>query len=161
MNHQISNARRFVTVPLALTAVAAVGFSVRCAAAPLASREPTACRALAATVLPNTQITSASWVPAGAPIVAGLTQARITDQPAHCLVQGEVDHHVGQDGQAYGDRFELRLPLDWNGRFLFQGGGGLDGFLLPALGLVSGRAALAIAERARARFRGHLDRRWS
>ena len=33
---------------------------------------------------------------------------------------------------------ELRLPLEWNGRFLFQGGGGLDGVLGPSYGLVSG-----------------------
>jgi len=32
----------------------------------------------------------------------------------------------------------LRLPLDWNGRLLFQGGGGLNGVLNPALGTVSG-----------------------
>ncbi|MDE2347860.1 MAG: tannase/feruloyl esterase family alpha/beta hydrolase [Gammaproteobacteria bacterium] len=61
----------------------------------------------------------------------------IDGQPAHCLVRGETGHHVGADGAAYGDRFELRLPVDWNGRFLFQGGGGLDGILMPAIGLVS------------------------
>jgi len=60
--------------------------------------------------------------------------------PAHCLVVGEVNSHTGRDGIAYGDRFELRLPARWNGRFLFQGGGGLDGVLQPALGLISAPA---------------------
>lgn len=119
-------------------AVAAGALTIRCAvAAPVASSGPAACRALAAMVLANAKITSASWVAAGTPIIAGLTRQRMTNQPAHCLVRGEVGHHIGRDGQAYGDRFELRLPLAWNGRFLFQGGGGLDGILLPALGLVS------------------------
>lgn len=55
-------------------------------------------------------------------------------QPAHCLVEGEVNRHMGNDGQQYGDKFELRLPDAWKGRLLFQGGGGLDGTLAPALG---------------------------
>jgi feruloyl esterase len=45
--------------------------------------------------------------------------------PAHCIVQGMVETRTG---------FELRLPLDWNARLLFQGGGGLDGSVKPALG---------------------------
>ncbi len=37
----------------------------------------------------------------------------------------------------YGTSIEMRLPANWNRRLLFQGGGGLDGVLLPALGNVS------------------------
>ena len=40
----------------------------------------------------------------------------------------------GADGKSYGDIFELRLPAAWNGRLLFQGGGGLDGIVQPAIG---------------------------
>jgi hypothetical protein len=54
--------------------------------------------------------------------------------PAHCLLRGEVNKHTGTDGKAYGDMFELRMPDDWNGRLLFQGGGGLDGTVQPAIG---------------------------
>jgi feruloyl esterase len=54
--------------------------------------------------------------------------------PAHCLLRGEVNKHMGDDGKSYGDTFELRLPIDWNGRLLFQGGGGLDGIVQPAVG---------------------------
>jgi Tannase and feruloyl esterase len=38
----------------------------------------------------------------------------------------------------YGTSIELRLPANWNRRLLFQGGGGLDGVLSPAMGNVSG-----------------------
>ena len=54
--------------------------------------------------------------------------------PAHCLMHGEVNKHKGADGKSYGDTFELRLPAAWNGRLLFQGGGGLDGIVQPAIG---------------------------
>ena len=47
----------------------------------------------------------------------------------------KVNHHKGVDGKDYGDKFELRMPVDWQGRLLFMGGGGLDGLLNPALAL--------------------------
>ena len=49
-------------------------------------------------------------------------------------MKGEVNKHTGADGVEYGDRFELRLPDTWTGRLLFQGGGGLDGMISPAVG---------------------------
>ncbi|GHH03463.1 tannase/feruloyl esterase family alpha/beta hydrolase [Pseudodonghicola xiamenensis] len=54
---------------------------------------------------------------------------------AHCLVEGKIDDREGVNGR-YGIRFQMRLPNDWNGRFLFQGGGGSDGFIAPATGSV-------------------------
>jgi hypothetical protein len=54
--------------------------------------------------------------------------------PAHCTLRGEVNKHTGADGKSYGDVFELRMPVAWNGRLLFQGGGGLDGVVQPATG---------------------------
>src|SRR5579872_64060 len=46
--------------------------------------------------------------------------------PGHCQVQGIINERIGTDGFQYGDMFEVRLPspADWNGRFMFQGGGG-------------------------------------
>jgi hypothetical protein len=44
-------------------------------------------------------------------------------QPAHCVVRGSAAPRMGADGKAYEMRFELRLPTDWSGRFLYQGGG--------------------------------------
>jgi hypothetical protein len=57
--------------------------------------------------------------------------------PEHCRVQGVLNARRGAEGQQLGIGFELRLPSLWNGRFLFQGGGGLDGVLNPALGSVA------------------------
>ncbi|MDK3018798.1 tannase/feruloyl esterase family alpha/beta hydrolase [Pseudodonghicola flavimaris] len=54
---------------------------------------------------------------------------------AHCLVEGKIDDRDGVNGR-YGIRFQMRLPDEWNGRFLFQGGGGSDGFIAPATGSV-------------------------
>jgi feruloyl esterase len=62
--------------------------------------------------------------------------------PAHCLVSGVIDKRIGVGGKPYGIEFEMRLPLDWNGRFLFQGGGGINGRVTPAIGAVKGPAAL-------------------
>ena len=56
--------------------------------------------------------------------------------PDHCQVQGIINKRVGTDGFPYGDRFEVRLPtpFEWNGRFMFQGGGGTEGAVPPAMG---------------------------
>jgi len=53
---------------------------------------------------------------------------------AHCKVSGRMDERMGQDGKPYHIGFELRLPTAWNGRFLYQGGGGNDGVVRPAVG---------------------------
>jgi len=65
--------------------------------------------------------------------------------PAHCKVTGRIDPHKGADGVDYAIGFELTLPADWNGRFLLQGGGGLNGAVRPATGPVAAgdRPALA------------------
>ncbi|MET0984165.1 MAG: tannase/feruloyl esterase family alpha/beta hydrolase [Steroidobacteraceae bacterium] len=77
-------------------------------------------------------IESASPVAAGSKVVTFLG-ATVT-LPAHCLLSGAIAKRTGIDGKPYQITFELRLPDRWNGRFLMQGGGGLDGFLSPAVG---------------------------
>lgn len=74
--------------------------------------------------VPNTQITSAVLNPATSTL------------PAHCQVDGIINARVGSDGCNYGDRFQVRLPMPaaWNGRFMFQGGGGTDGSVPAATG---------------------------
>ena len=47
--------------------------------------------------------------------------------PAFCRVEGVIDPRTGVEGKSYGIGFALALPDSWNGRFLFQGGGGLNG----------------------------------
>jgi Tannase and feruloyl esterase len=54
--------------------------------------------------------------------------------PRHCLIRGDLERRVGAQGVSYGIRMELRVPEVWNGRFLYQGGGGMDGMLLSAIG---------------------------
>lgn len=54
--------------------------------------------------------------------------------PAHCVVRGEIEKRKGADRKDYSIGFELRLPSKWNNKFLFQGGGGLDGTISPAVG---------------------------
>src|SRR5688572_29677037 len=65
--------------------------------------------------------------------------------PAHCRVDGVIDERTGRDGKPYGTRFAVALPANWNGRFLFQGGGGLNGSVQPPIGgaYAGQRSALA------------------
>ena len=61
--------------------------------------------------------------------------------PAHCLVQGRMGERTSAvDHKVYSLGFEMRLPENWNGRFLYQGNGGLDGNLVPAAGPAIGGA---------------------
>ena len=54
--------------------------------------------------------------------------------PRHCLVTGKANERTGVDGRTYAIQFEMRLPDDWNGRFLHQVNGGNDGVVVPAYG---------------------------
>ena len=76
---------------------------------------------------------------------AGSTSAGATPLPDHCQVQGTLESRSGSDGVLYGTKFEVRLPLTWNGRFMFQGGGGTEGSLPAATGS-AGNAVPALAQ---------------
>ena len=69
-------------------------------------------------------------------ILAGAVSANGVPLPAHCQIDGIINKRIGTDGYPYGDGFEVRLPTpsDWNGRFMFQGGGGTEGSVPPATG---------------------------
>ena len=77
-----------------------------------------------------TQITLTKFNPGGTASPDGAVL------PDHCQVQGIINKRTGTDGFAYGDSFEVRLPTpaQWNGRFMFQGGGGTEGSVPPATG---------------------------
>lgn len=93
----------------------------------------TCARFPAAQQVPGANVTAARLFPAG----EGL--------PRHCLVEGTINPRNGAGGREYGIRYELRLPADWNGRFLLQGGGGLNGAVRPALGPVAAASTPALA----------------
>ena len=91
------------------------------------------CEALASKLqLANTRIESA------APVAAGAVMQGDKAVPAHCLVKGRMHERKGSDGRDYAIGFEMRLPIVWNGRFYYQGNGGLDGSVQPALGALGG-----------------------
>jgi hypothetical protein len=85
----------------------------------------------------DTTITSVTAVAAGTLKVAG------RDIPAHCQVRGSMLPRVSTvDGKSYAIGFELRLPLNWNGRFFYQANGGIDGSVVTAQGPVGGGGPL-------------------
>ena len=84
------------------------------------------------TGLPNTVVTGSSTVAAGTLQVAG------QPVPEHCRVTGRMNDRIGLDGRPYAIGFELRLPVEWNGRFWYQGNGGIDGSVVPATGALGG-----------------------
>ena len=82
--------------------------------------------------LAHTKIESSSLVDSG---VLKLGNNAV---PEHCLVKGRMHERKGSDGRDYAIGFEMRLPVAWNGRFFYQGNGGLDGNVVPALGALGG-----------------------
>ena len=79
-------------------------------------------------------VTTASLSIAGVEIVASKIQDAGSGLPRHCTVTGVANRRTGADGKSYAIQFELRLPAEWNGRFLHQVNGGNDGVVVPALG---------------------------
>src|SRR3954464_1288932 len=65
--------------------------------------------------------------------------------PSNCRAQGVIDRRVGGDGKNYAIGFEIALPDRWNGRLLFQGGGGLNGSIRPPLGAQAAGEVPALA----------------
>ena len=99
------------------------------------------CAALAGLAAPGFVVEKAAIIPAGpAPAAdgSGAVDSLGAPLPEHCLVQGMLNPRAGADGRKFGLGFDLRMPTKWNGRFAFQGGGGLDGRLAPALGDIFG-----------------------
>jgi Tannase and feruloyl esterase len=98
----------------------------------LAQSDADRCSALSRVTIPNVEITSATFSPGGRAGNGGVML------PPHCQVRGAIDKRIGFQGKTFAIGFELRLPANWTGRFLFQGGGGMDGVVRPALGPASG-----------------------
>ena len=120
------------------------------------------CAALkTASGLPNTTtvVTAADLRPAAGPQPA--PNAFVPPTPAlpeHCEVTGKLNDRTGANGQRYAIAFRLRLPIAWNGRFFFQGGGGANGTVGNALGALQGSqtgVALALGYAVVSQDSGH------
>jgi len=84
--------------------------------------------------------------PAGTVRASGLSPDMIAVAiPSYCRADGVVDQRTGVDGKPYAIGFAIALPDNWNGRFLFQGGGGLNGSVNPPLGVQAAGDAPALA----------------
>lgn len=79
------------------------------------------------------------------PMAGGAARTEIT-VPAHCEILGVMHERVGALGQHYAIRFHLRMPASWNQRFFFQGGGGSNGEIGNALGMLGAEIAPALAQ---------------
>jgi Tannase and feruloyl esterase len=109
------------------------------AATAQAPSRASACAAMKNFTLPGVtlDITKAEWVAAGSsppPAGPGGGAPSTIKLPAYCRVDGVIDRRTGGDGKPYGIGFAITLPDDWNGRFLQQGGGGLNGNVAFPLG---------------------------
>jgi feruloyl esterase len=95
----------------------------------------------------STEITSASLRAAGnaPPSAPGAQGPAAPALPEHCEVSGRLHDRTGVDGQHYAIQFHMRLPTAWNGRFLFQGGGGSDGVVGDAIGAIGPGMPSALA----------------
>jgi feruloyl esterase len=77
---------------------------------------------------------------------ATAAEGRNPAMPAHCEVFAKMAERKGANGQTYAIKMHLRMPVDWNGRFFFQGGGGSNGVVGNALGgLLGGQTRNALS----------------
>jgi hypothetical protein len=112
---------------------------------------PAACDALQKLQLDGVAltVTKTQWFAAGAPLPGGRPGGpppATSNLPAYCRLDGVIDRRTGvPPGTAYGIGFALALPEEWNGRFLMQGGGGLNGSVGNPVGTSAAgdRSALA------------------
>jgi hypothetical protein len=124
------------------------------------------CEALAQSSAPGFRVDTAEWVEAQAMPLG--QPGRTVDVPAHCLFRVTLDARPSDiEDVSFGTGIELRLPLEWNGRLLVQGGGGLNGVLNPALGQVSGapsalqRGFAVVSNDGGHRGRNNIDSRFA
>src|SRR5258708_5610762 len=138
-----SRQMRMLWVAVALAASS----SSRPALAQVAPGE-SACAALRQMQVPGAAVSEVTidWFAAGSPPPQEppWVPPLVVPMPAYCRLGATLDRRTGADGRSYGIGFALALPAEWNGRFLFQGGGGLNGTVAPPLGRTGqGDAALA------------------
>ena len=130
--------------PIALLLTAAISAAQ---AVPAQNQNKQQCLALKNSQIADTSITKVEWSDGeiSADRMSSLTggSTNILQAKPHCVIEGEIGARTGVDGKHYGTKFQLRLPENWNGSFLFQGGGGVDGFVAPAVGSIPVRTSTA------------------
>jgi feruloyl esterase len=136
-----------ITLP-ALTA-GALSLAVASTSLAQTTRDAAACSALTKLQIPGLAltITKAEWFAAGStppPGPPGGPPPINVKLPAFCRLDGVLDRRTGADGKSYGIGFALALPGEWNGRFLFQGGGGLNGNVGMPLGATAAGSTPAL-----------------
>jgi feruloyl esterase len=121
-------------LPKTLPAVAPLLLLAACASQPTPQTPPTdantaaaTCTALATSAGLAATTLNTRYVAAGTRRPGPATTGDFL--PGHCVVTGSVNPRVGVDGKNYATGFQLSLPDNWNGRFLYLGGGGNDGML--------------------------------
>jgi feruloyl esterase len=104
--------------------VTLAGFGLLAAPSHAADVAKCTVEALSALQVPKLTVASATDVPASG------------QNPAYCDVKGSVE----TEGNSAG--FEVRLPSNWNGKFVFFGVGGLAGNMAPAVSRAEVEASL-------------------
>jgi len=99
---------------------------------------------LSALGVPNMTITSATDVPAAPP------------NPEYCDVKGAVATS-GEGAGSNSAGFESKLPANWNGKFIFNGVGGLAGAFVSSANLVDQSLFLARGYATAITDTGHLN----
>jgi pimeloyl-ACP methyl ester carboxylesterase len=89
---------------------------------------------ISGTAMTITKTTAVPTAPAGSTMLSPFPTKIAVPVPSYCRADGEIDRRVGVDGKSYAIGFAIALPDKWNGRFLFQGGGGLNGSVNPPMG---------------------------
>lgn len=106
-----------------------------------ANSAETSCLSLEGSTFAGATALSAELIADGAKAEAFQDYEAETRLPEHCLIRASFGSRTGYDGRKFELRFELRMPADWNGRFLFEGGGYMDGVDWPAYGALFGMAS--------------------
>jgi feruloyl esterase len=96
----------------------------------------------ATTIIASAEMKAASEAKPGNPAL-GFAGAPVPALPEHCEVFGRMNDREGMNGQHYAIKFHMRLPLQWNGKFFFEGGGGSNGIVGNAYGNLQGQQRVA------------------
>jgi feruloyl esterase len=128
-------------------AVVTASCSMAAERVPRSGAKPVSCAALTSLEVPGfaVAIKQAATVPAGPVPVVPFGPKLTGSLPEYCRVDGVIDERVGHGGKPYGIGFAIAMPRNWNGRFLFQGGGGLNGSVQLPLGATAAGQTPALA----------------